>query len=99
MIWNFRLARLPLAGLSGLGLSQQKRIKERCYGFQRVSGKKSIVSEPLEAILVIALGKPVEKVVIEEVPESGSIKYYRTEDGVHHVPKRSLQDILMQVYD
>jgi len=49
--------------------------------------------------LVIALGKPIEKVVIEDVPESGSIKYYRTEDGVHHVPKRSLQDILMQVYD
>jgi len=45
------------------------------------------------------LGKPVEKVVIEDVPESGSIKYYRTKDGVHHVPKRSLQDILLEAHE
>lgn len=61
--------------------------------------KEFNISESLEAVLVIALGKPVEKVVIEDVPESGSIKYYRTEDGVHHVPKRSLQDILLEVYE
>ncbi|HIJ55007.1 MAG TPA: nitroreductase family protein [Deltaproteobacteria bacterium] len=61
--------------------------------------KEFNISEPLEAILVIALGKPVEKVVIEDVPESGSIKYYRTEDGIHHVPKRSLQDILIEIYE
>jgi nitroreductase len=49
--------------------------------------------------LVIALGKPVEKVVLEEVGGDGSIRYYRTEDGSHHVPKRSLEEVLLRVYE
>ncbi len=49
--------------------------------------------------LVIALGKPVEKVVLEEVGGDGSIRYYRTADGEHHVPKRSLEEVLLQVHD
>jgi len=57
------------------------------------------IPEGMESILVIALGKPVETVVIEDLPDSGSIKYYRTEDGVHHVPKRSLKDLLLKMYD
>jgi len=55
--------------------------------------------EKMEAALVIALGKPVEKVSITDVTESGSIKYYRTQDGVHHVPKRSLNDLIWQSYE
>jgi len=49
----------------------------------------------LEVVLVIALGKPVETVVIEELPANGSIKYWRDENQVHHVPKRSLKDIVI----
>ena len=49
--------------------------------------------------LVIALGKPVEKVVLEEVGGDGLIRYYRTADGEHHVPKRSLEEVLLQVHD
>lgn len=50
--------------------------------------------EYLQIILVIALGKPVEQVVVEDVDESGNIKYYRDESGVHHVPKRSLKELI-----
>ncbi|MEA3308307.1 MAG: nitroreductase family protein [Chloroflexota bacterium] len=48
-----------------------------------------------EILLVLALGKPVEEVVIESVPESGDIKYWRDEAGVHHVPKQSLAELIL----
>lgn len=45
--------------------------------------------------LVIALGKPKETVKIVELPESGSTAYYRDENGVHYVPKRALEDVII----
>ena len=50
-----------------------------------------------EIILVIALGKPSETIMIDEVADDGSIKYWRDENSVHHVPKRSLRDIMYSV--
>jgi nitroreductase len=54
------------------------------------------LSDRYELLVVIALGKPKEQVVLEEVPESGDIKYWRDTNGVHHVPKRKLQDLIVQ---
>lgn len=51
--------------------------------------------DELEIVLVIALGKPVETVVLEDLPTDGSIRYYRDAQQVHHVPKRSLQDLIV----
>ncbi len=45
--------------------------------------------------LVIALGKPKETVKLVDLPESGSTAYYRDENSVHYVPKRSLEDIII----
>lgn len=53
------------------------------------------LSENLEILLVITLGKPLEKVVLETVAEDGDVKYWRDEQQRHHVPKRSLQDLII----
>ena len=34
--------------------------------------------------------------ILEDVPASGSIYYYRTPDEVHHVPKIRMEDILVR---
>ena len=44
-------------------------------------------------MLVLALGKPDEKIELKTA-ENGDINYYR-EDGVHYVPKRRLEDIII----
>jgi nitroreductase len=46
-------------------------------------------------LLVIALGKPSEQVVIEETDEQHGIKYWRDDKGIHHVPKRSLDELVL----
>ena len=48
-----------------------------------------------EVLLVVALGVPRETVRLISVPEGGSIEYYRSDDGVHYVPKRTLAEIII----
>lgn len=54
--------------------------------------------EQLSIVLVLALGKPVERVVLEGLPAGGSIRYYRDAQGTHHVPKRALDDLIQATY-
>ena len=52
----------------------------------------------LAIALVLAIGKPAESVVLEDMPADGSVKYYRDADGTHHVPKRSVTELIQAVY-
>jgi nitroreductase len=48
-----------------------------------------------EILLVLALGKAAEEVVLEAAADN-DIKYWRDEKGVHHVPKRALDEIILR---
>lgn len=54
------------------------------------------LSENLAPLLIVAIGKPAEKVVLTEVGEGESVAYYRDENDVHYVPKRRLEDIIIR---
>jgi nitroreductase len=62
-----------------------------------IQGLRDVLDIPsrYEILLVLALGKPKEKVVIETVGPGGDTKYWRDSEGVHHVPKRLLDDIII----
>jgi len=53
------------------------------------------IPERYSILLVVALGKPAEKVVIDDVEKDVGIDYYRDEKDVHHVPKRKLKDLFI----
>jgi len=59
-------------------------------------GVKEVMQLPdnLSPALVIAIGKPAEKIVLTEA-KNGKVAYYRDEHNTHYVPKRQLEDIIV----
>ena len=54
------------------------------------------IPEKYEILLVLALGKPVENVIIDEIKD-GDVKYWRDKNGNHHVPKRPLSELILKL--
>lgn len=66
--------------------------------FDRAAVKETLaLPDYLEPRYVLALGYPAETVVIEDMDgtREADFKYYRTADGVHHVPKRPLDELIV----
>lgn len=80
------LLRATELGFGGCILASVQRDKVR---------KILALDERYQIGYVIALGKPAEVCLIEPLGPDGDIKYYRDANGVHHVPKRSLDDLLV----
>lgn len=55
------------------------------------------IPEGLQPLYIVSVGKPVEKVEIVDMTKAGEegVKYYRTPDKVHHVPKRRLEELII----
>ncbi len=77
------------SGLGGciLGAIDRKKI-----------GELLKVPETFSILMVIALGKPAETVVIDQMSDHDSVRYFRDSNGIHHVPKRVVGDLLMKFY-
>lgn len=54
------------------------------------------VPDKYEILLILALGKPVERVIIDEIKDN-DVKYWRDSNKNHHVPKRSLKELIIKL--
>ncbi|MCR4904634.1 MAG: nitroreductase family protein [Clostridiales bacterium] len=50
----------------------------------------------LEPMLLIALGIPDETVMICDLPKDGNTAYFRDKANLHFVPKRSLEEVIVE---
>lgn len=80
---------LTIKGLSGCVLAS---IDKGTYT------KELNLANNIEPMLVIAVGKSNEKISLVDVKDNDT-KYYRDEKDTHCVPKRSLDDVLLKVYE
>jgi nitroreductase len=55
------------------------------------------IPDRYDILLVVALGVPAEKCVLEDMKPGGNIDYYRDAASVHHVPKRPLDEIILNL--
>jgi nitroreductase len=49
-----------------------------------------------EILLILALGYPVENIILDEI-NGNDVKYWRDDNKNHHVPKRSLKDLIIKL--
>jgi len=54
------------------------------------------IPERYEILLILALGKPVENIIIDRIKD-GDVKYWRDSDKNHHVPKRPLDELIIKL--
>ena len=54
------------------------------------------IPDKYEILLILALGKPVENVIIDRIKD-GDVKYWRDSEMNHHVPKRTLNDLIIKL--
>ena len=87
-----------------MGVSAQNillKASEMGYGgcllgaFNKVKVKELLgLNDRFELNILIALGEPNEKIILEEAVD-GDTTYYRGEDNIHHVPKRTLEELVI----
>jgi nitroreductase len=53
--------------------------------------------DSLQIYMVVALGVPAENVVLETLDPEKGVRYWRDADGTHHVPKRALDEVIVDI--
>jgi len=74
-------------GLAGcmMGAIQKERLQQELN-----------IPDHLMIRLVLALGKPAETIVLEDLEPGGDIQYWRDQSDIHHVPKRKLEELILK---
>jgi nitroreductase len=54
------------------------------------------IPDQFDILLVLALGKPAENIIIDEI-KNNDVKYWRDNEKNHHVPKRNLKDLIIKL--
>lgn len=75
------------AGLGGCIIASIRR---------EILRKELSIPDKFEILLILALGKPVENVIIDKIKDD-DIKYWRDSEQNHHVPKRSIKDLIIRL--
>lgn len=66
-----------------------------CIGAFDHAAIRETLALPYEPLLVLAIGRPNERIAIVECREGDSLTYYR-EGGVHYVPKININDLILK---
>ncbi len=53
------------------------------------------LTENLQPVLIVAFGKPTEKIILTEITSEENTTYYRDAQDTHYVPKRKLSDLII----
>ena len=75
------------AGIGGCIIASIKR--------DELSNEFSI-PDNFEILLILAIGKPIENVIIDDLKDA-DVKYWRDKNKSHHVPKRSLDELIIKL--
>lgn len=52
------------------------------------------LKDSIKPNLILALGYPNEKIILEDAKDS--VAYYRDENNIHHVPKRTVKELIIK---
>ena len=63
---------------------------------QKLFEELGIDKERYTIDLVLALGKPAQETVIDDISADESTAYYRDDEGRHHVPKIKTEDLILK---
>ncbi len=66
-----------------------------CIGAFHKEAIRQELSLPHEPLLILALGRGTEKILLEEISASDPHAYWRDENGEHHVPKVRLAELII----
>jgi nitroreductase len=54
------------------------------------------IPDKYDILLILALGIPIEKVIIDDIKDN-DVKYWRDSEKNHHVPKRNLNELIINL--
>ena len=67
-----------------------------CIGAFDHKEVKEALELPYEPLLVVAIGKPCERIKLVEIGAEENHNYWRDEEGVHYVPKVALDELIIK---